>query len=63
MTREPRVRDEALSKIDRLSAVTAADVQALVARFIVAKQPIVAIARAEQQSPTSGGGSAVGAKQ
>jgi zinc protease len=63
MTREPRVREQALGQVDHISAVTAADVQALVAKLVVAKQPIVAIARADQSKPNGGQGAAIGMRQ
>jgi zinc protease len=46
MTREPRVREEALAELDRIQQVTAADVQALAAKYIAGHQPLVAISKA-----------------
>ena len=46
MTREPRVRQEALKQLDDIGAVSAADVQAFAAKFIAGKEPLVAIAKA-----------------
>ena len=48
MTREPRLEDHMLSQIDDITAVTAADVQSVVAKYIAAHAPVVAIAKAEQ---------------
>jgi zinc protease len=48
ITREPRVRDEALAELDNIQKVTAADVQALAAKYIAGHQPLVAIAKAGQ---------------
>ena len=53
MTREPRVGEQMIGEAARLSAVTAADVQAFVARFVVARKPIVAMARADQPKETA----------
>ena len=47
MTREPRVRDQALEELDNIQKVTAADVQALAAKYLAGRQPVVAIAKAE----------------
>jgi zinc protease len=49
MTRDPRVRTPTLTQIDNIAAVTAADVQSVFAKFIAARSPVVAIAKAEQQ--------------
>ncbi len=43
--RDPRVEGEVLGTIDRLKAVTAADVQALVAKYVAGKQPVTVIAK------------------
>ena len=48
MTREPRLEDQMLSQIDDITAVTAADVESVVAKYISAHAPVVAIAKAEQ---------------
>lgn len=48
VTREPRVRDQVLGEVDAITAITAADVQAVIAKFAAGKEPIVAIS----QSPT-----------
>jgi zinc protease len=45
--RDPRVEGEVLGTIDRLSAVTAADVQALVAKYLAGHQPVTVIAKAK----------------
>jgi len=46
MTREPRVRDQALEELANIQAVTADDVQALAAKYIAGHEPVVAIAKA-----------------
>ncbi len=51
LMRDPRVEGEVLSTIDRLSAVTAADVQALVAKRLAGQQPVVVIAKAKSAAP------------
>jgi zinc protease len=50
--RDPRVEGEVLSTVDRLSAVTAADVQALVAKFLAGRQPVTVVAKAKTTSDT-----------
>jgi len=47
IARDPRIESEALSSIDRLSAVSAADVQAFIAKYAAAQKPTVVIARAK----------------
>jgi zinc protease len=62
VTREPRVRDQVLGEVAAISAVTAADVQAVIAKFVAGKQPIVAIAqspRTEAVAKSEGGGNGV----
>jgi zinc protease len=49
--REPRIETETLTRIDRLSAVTSADVQALIAKYTIGKQPLVVIAKAKASAP------------
>ncbi|HEX5236994.1 MAG TPA: insulinase family protein [Sphingomicrobium sp.] len=49
MTRDPRIEGQLLSEEDNLSAVSAADVQAMVAKFIAGHQPLTIIARAKPQ--------------
>jgi predicted Zn-dependent peptidase len=46
MTREPRVREQALEQLSMLSTVSTDDVQAFAAKFLSGRQPIIAIARA-----------------
>jgi zinc protease len=48
MTRDPRVRTPTLTQMDNITAVTAADVQSVFAKFIAAHAPVIAIAKAEQ---------------
>ncbi|MBW8784295.1 MAG: insulinase family protein, partial [Novosphingobium sp.] len=50
MTREPRVRGQALEQIANIQAVTAADVQAFAQKYVVGHEPLVAIARAAGDS-------------
>ena len=57
MTREPRVREQALAELDDIQAVTAADVEALAAKYVAGHQPLVAIAKAVAEQ-TSGSGAA-----
>lgn len=49
MTRDPRIEGQVLSQADNLSAVNAADVQAMMAKYISGHQPLVVIARAKPQ--------------
>ncbi len=44
--RDPRIEGAVLGTVDRLSAVTAADVQALAAKYLAGKQPVTVIAKA-----------------
>ena len=61
VTREPRVRDQLLGEVDAITAVTAAGVQAVIAKYAVGKDPIVAISQSATQQ-TSAAVSAAGAK-
>ncbi len=45
LSREPRVRDQLLGEAEAIAAVSAADVQATIARFAAGKDPIVAISQ------------------
>jgi len=45
--RDPRIEDKTLARIDSLSAVTTADVQAFITTYAAGKQPVVVIARAK----------------
>ena len=63
LTREPRARDKVLQQIDDLSAVTAADVQAFAARFMAGKEPLVAIAKAQQPQASAATPAAAGTRQ
>jgi len=47
VVRDPRIEDKTLTRVDRLSAVTPADVQAFIATYAAGKQPVVVIARAK----------------
>src|SRR3954452_14501706 len=60
MTREPRVREQVLGEGDAIAAVSAADVQATIARFAAGKDPIVAISQSllPQASAAASAGSA-----
>ena len=53
LTREPRVRDEALQQLDKIAAVSSADVQAFAAKFIAGHEPLTAISKAAG-SPMAG---------
>jgi zinc protease len=46
VTREPRVRDEALEQLDKIAAVSSADVQAFAGKFIAGHEPLIAISKA-----------------
>ena len=46
MTREPRVREETIAELDKIQAVSAADVQALATKYVAGHQPLVAISKA-----------------
>jgi zinc protease len=48
LTREPRVREQALERLSMLATVSADDVRAFAAKFLAGRQPIVAIAKAAQ---------------
>ncbi|MEO5775026.1 MAG: insulinase family protein [Sphingomicrobium sp.] len=45
-TREPRVGDQAATRLGRLQAVTAVDIQALALKHLAGKQPLIAISKA-----------------
>ncbi len=53
ITREPRVSGEAVSRLDEIGAVTAADIQALAANYVAGHEPLVAISRAATQPTVS----------
>jgi zinc protease len=53
MTREPRVREQALEQLSILSTVSADDVQTFAAKFLAGQQPIVAISRAAQSQASA----------
>lgn len=46
MTREPRVREEVMAKLQNIEAVNATDVQTIMAKYVANHRPLVAIARA-----------------
>lgn len=52
--RDPRIETETLTRIDRLSAVTSADVQALIAKYVAGKQPVIVIAKAKPSASAAG---------
>ena len=52
--RDPRIEEKTLTRIDRLSAVTAADVQSFIATYAAGKQPVVVIAKAKPSASPSG---------
>jgi zinc protease len=54
ISRNPRVESETLSTIDRLSGVTAADVQAFIAKYATGHQPVTVIARAKSADARAG---------
>jgi zinc protease len=49
MMREPRIERQVLSEVDNLSAVSAADVQAVIAKYVAGHQPLIIIAKAKPQ--------------
>lgn len=51
--RDPRVEGEVLGTIERLSSVTPADVQALIAKRLAGQQPVVVVARAKATAPAA----------
>ena len=53
--RDPRIEDKTLTRIDRLAAVTPADVQAFIATYAAGKQPVVVIAKAKPSAATATG--------
>ena len=64
VTREPRVREQVLGEVGAISAVTAADVQAVIAKFVAGRQPIVAIAQSPRtEASAKSDGSANGVRQ
>lgn len=57
LTREPRVREQALEQLSMLSTVSVDDVQTFAAKFLASRQPIVAIAKAAAPpNPAATGG-------
>ena len=56
VVRDPRIEDKTLTRIDRLSAVTPADVQAFIATYAAGKQPVVVIARAKPSAAPAAAG-------
>lgn len=58
ITREPRVREEAIAELDNIQAVSARDVQALAAKYVAGQQPLVAISRAVAAQTSSSATSA-----
>lgn len=53
--RDPRVEDEANGEIERVASVSSADVQALAAKFVAGRQPVVVIARAKPPGAAASG--------
>ena len=54
MTRDPRIGRQALEQVAHISAVTAADVQALAAKYLAGHKPLVAISKAQASgAPTT----------
>jgi zinc protease len=54
MTRDPRIGQQALEQVAHISAVTAADVQALAAKYLAGHKPLVAISKAQASgAPTT----------
>jgi zinc protease len=56
VVRDPRIEDKTLTRIDRLSAVTPADVQAFIATYAAGKQPVVVIAKAKPSAAPAAAG-------
>ena len=48
MLRDPRMKQPILTRTASIEAVSAADVQALLTRFVTNKQPLTVIAKAKQ---------------
>jgi len=46
ITRDPRIRTQTLEEVENLSAVTAADVQALAVKYLAGGKPLIAVAKA-----------------
>jgi zinc protease len=46
LAREPRVKDQTLEELGRISAVSGADIQAFAAQYMASRQPLVAISKA-----------------
>ena len=62
LTREPRVRDQVLGEVDAITAVTAGDVQAVIAKYAAGKEPIVAISQSQAQQAPAAATASTGAK-
>jgi zinc protease len=58
LMRDPRVERQMLSEIADVSAIDAADVQAVVAKFVAGQKPLVAISRAQTADASTGAGAA-----
>lgn len=57
LSRDPRIRDQLLSSVEDLSAVTPTDVQAMMAKFVTGHQPVIIV---EGESVLIGGIAASG---
>ena len=58
ITREPRAREHALQTLDRIQQVSAADVQALIAKYVAGHQPLIVQAKAAQLNAAASAGQA-----
>jgi len=64
LTREPRVKEQALETLGRISVVSPADVQAFAAKYVASRQPLVAISKAAAGTQASVAGASIpGAKK
>jgi zinc protease len=63
LMRDPRVEVRTLGRINDITAVTSADVQAMAAKFLAGRQPIVAIAKAQGTQAAASSDAAHGVNQ
>lgn len=58
LMRDPRIESQMLSQIDDISAVSAADVQAMASKFLVGQKPLIAISKSQAAQTASAAGPA-----
>lgn len=62
LMRDPRIESQMLSQIDDISAVSAADVQAMASKFLVGQKPLVAISKSSTAQTASAATAATSAR-